>query len=174
MQEIKKADWVVLQAGTQQMHCQRCTKSRPLADICGKTVEEAADIIREFVDAHADCQPFKINFEQKFKEQYMGEFKPDDTVFTGLYDINKRPICDGDIVFWDDGSNGEWSRIARVYWKKPVLVFKVIASPYLGIIGHEFNYGNFIWKETEKYLELLPSAEAGMEKAAMLRKAARK
>lgn len=71
---------------------------------------------------------------------------------TGLFDINQKPIMDGDLVFWDDNSNGSWSRIAKVIWNKPSLVFEVVASPYEGIIGAKFNYGNFIWKKTEKYL----------------------
>lgn len=87
---------------------------------------------------------------------------------TGLYDVNKRPIMDGDIVFWDDESKGKWSRIARVNWNKPNLVFTVIASPYPGIIGHEFNYGSFIYKDTEKYLEIVDSIESGLKKAKAL------
>lgn len=88
---------------------------------------------------------------------------------TGLFDIVGKPIMNGDIVFWDDNSKGEWSRIAEVQYKKPDLHFKVVASPYKGIIGHRFNYGNFIWQDTKKYLEIMPSIDAGLAKAALLR-----
>lgn len=94
--------------------------------------------------------------------------------FTGLYDINKKPIMDGDIVFWDDCSQGEWSRIAVVEYKKPHLHFRVVACPSEravkgGIIGHKFNFGNFIYTDTHNHLEIINTVEDGLLKAKRLR-----
>ena len=93
--------------------------------------------------------------------------------FTGLYDTCSEKIYYGDIVHWTDGGDDlsleeriktRWDRIAiverLVYQGKerPEIIFRVIDSPsdkvksWLHTDMYCFNYGGFIYKDTENYL----------------------
>ena len=90
---------------------------------------------------------------------------------TGLKDKNGRLIYSGDIVIWNDGG-GEcelkpkkgWIRIAEVKLF-PDLHFKIIGCypKRTCEIGHEFHFGNFIYKETEKHLKIIANIHENAE-----------
>ena len=65
--------------------------------------------------------------------------------FTGLDDINGKPIYEGDIVRWGLGH------------EKPVRVAVVIFDPDICFDSNVgiFDYGNFAYKETDKYLTVI-------------------
>lgn len=76
--------------------------------------------------------------------------------FTGLKDKTGKEIYEGDVVRWHDTSEDidkGWSRTAIVEIG-PDLFFHCFD---IGGKEHnrDFHYGNFIWKETEKYFEVL-------------------
>lgn len=85
---------------------------------------------------------------------------------TGLIDTVGNKIRVGDVVHWTDGGDDlplkerietRWDRIAVVYKEGPEVVFKVFDSPSINTRENkpQFNYGNFIYKETEKYLTVV-------------------
>lgn len=95
---------------------------------------------------------------------------------TGLYDRLIRPICYGNIVHWTDGGDEldlesriktRWDRIAIVDIDIIVPVFRVIDSPSQEIKNKiasypdymEFNFGSFIYKDTQKYLTIVAESQ---------------
>lgn len=90
---------------------------------------------------------------------------------TGLKDINGNFIYENDIVVWNDGG-GEVElkpkeghvRITRVQLF-PDLHFKLVGGYPKGTytIGEEFHFGNFIYKNTEKYLKIVGNIHENKE-----------
>lgn len=83
--------------------------------------------------------------------------------FTGLYDINGREIYEGDTVKWGhrEGAGSEhWTRVAVVEIN-PDIQFRILyyivtaTGERKETDGYVFRYGNFAYKNTEKYLEII-------------------
>lgn len=80
------------------------------------------------------------------------------TKWIGKNDVANKKIFEGDIVRWDDGSNGTKWRVAVVEMN-PDIRFRVVRinDPMIQSAreGHVFRYGSFIYTDTEKYLEVI-------------------
>lgn len=92
-------------------------------------------------------------------------------ICTGLTDRTGKPIRVGNIVHWTDGGDDltlaeriaeRWDRIAIVGKEGILPFFHVIDSPSKSVREYApcFNYGSFIYKETEKYLTVVAKSKA--------------
>lgn len=80
-------------------------------------------------------------------------------------DIRGNDICEGDIVKWDDGSNGKYWRVAVVELS-PALQFRCFDCPAIensSCHGHIFKFGNFIYTDTHNHLEIIGNIYQSLE-----------
>lgn len=86
--------------------------------------------------------------------------------FTGLHDRNGNPIYEGDLVRWDDMSNGEKWRVAVVELE-PALQFRIVRinCDYIQSAkeGHVFKFGSFIYIDTHNHLEIIGNIHSDKE-----------
>jgi YopX protein len=79
-------------------------------------------------------------------------------IFTGFLDKKGVNIYQGDLVRWDDGSNGEKWRVAVVEMV-PSLQFRIVKIhcdyKQSGVEGKVFSYGNFAYKDLHNHLEVI-------------------
>lgn len=94
--------------------------------------------------------------------------------WTGLYDTCGKKIYFGNVVHWTDGGDElpleeriktRWDRIAVVGRDGIEVTFSVIDSPNAWTKAYKavFNYGSFIYTDTEKYLTVVAQSKEEYE-----------
>ena len=73
--------------------------------------------------------------------------------YIGRKDINGVEICSGDIVKWDDMSNGKYWRIAEVKIDPDIQFVCLPNSPTAP--GRTFRYGGFAYQDTHNHLTII-------------------
>jgi hypothetical protein len=88
-------------------------------------------------------------WEKNKQERYIIEHS------TELTDKIGKEIFAGDIVEWDDGILGSPSIRRAIVELFPALQFRLTQDTPTGRPDYVFRYGNFIYKQTEKYLTIV-------------------
>lgn len=69
--------------------------------------------------------------------------------WTGLTDSTGKKIFEGDIIKWDDASEGKYWRVAQVIWNlEGCWAFRTIPKQCIGAMtnySHDFRMGSFIY-----------------------------
>ncbi len=120
------------------------------------------DLPSEYVIFHDSKSGFTLHAEGPDCEVLGAQYHPVEgkpMQCTGLMDKSGKEICQGDIVRWDDCSNGRHWRVAVVnYGKGNTLSFDCFDCPAIAnssAHGHSFGFGNFIYTDTENHLEII-------------------
>lgn len=120
-----------------------------ICEACGKvsfrfgTLCPTFRIVEDGDESCPHCHSYRISV---IKE---GRFQQS----TGLQDSKGVEIFEGDIIKWDDASQGKYWRVAEVVWDKGGWCFRIIPNRsincYTGKFGdrltHDFHMGNFIY-----------------------------
>lgn len=107
--------------------------------------------------------PYSSGYDGILDQIVIGEYHEDvypESIgqFTGLTDKNGKKIFEGDIVRWDDMTNGERWRVAIVEFD-PDIQFRIIRIECDFIQsakeGYIFKFGTFAYKDTYNHLEII-------------------
>ncbi len=115
-------------------------------------LEEELPYIRTIINDSGNLNesPSTYQKDEHVKHETVGQY-------TGLKDSKYQEIYEGDVVKWDDQSDGKYWRVAIVKID-PDLYFHCFDCPQISNSsshGHKFHYGNFIYKDTENHLEII-------------------
>lgn len=88
--------------------------------------------------------------------KHIDEYLSPPLQFIGIKDKNKKDIYVGDIVKWDDNSNGKYWRVAKVVMNPDIqfIIIKNSLHPLSTRFPDVFRFGNFIYSDG-KSLEIV-------------------